>query len=96
MALGPDYLPYLKLKKVYLIQIVGSQTDLGCVLQPRGGPRNSRLGGWGILPHGRDKDVQANRVKGGVRSYQRSARLLMVYARFNEGSCVAPGPEIPM
>jgi hypothetical protein len=36
--------------------------------------------------------LKANRVKGGVKSYQRGSRLLLTFAEFNGGSCL-PRPE---
>jgi hypothetical protein len=32
--------------------------------------------------------LKANRVKAGVKSYQLSARLILVFAEFNGGTCV--------
>ncbi|HRI88442.1 MAG TPA: DUF3810 family protein, partial [Candidatus Hydrogenedentes bacterium] len=34
--------------------------------------------------------LRANRVEGGLVSYQRSARLLVLFSRYNEGTCVIP------
>lgn len=39
-----------------------------------------------------DLYLKANRVKGGVQSYGRSAALIMAFARSNGGSCVVPMP----
>ena len=50
------------------------------------------------LSHGlNDTYLKANRVDGGMLSYQMSARLLVLFARHNDGSCVVvpePGPMI--
>jgi len=35
--------------------------------------------------------LKANRVKAGVKSYQLSAQLILVFAEFNGGTCVPPG-----
>ena len=37
--------------------------------------------------------LKANRVKGGALSYRMSARLLVTFARMNDGSCVAPAQD---
>lgn len=39
-----------------------------------------------------DLYLKANRVKGGVQAYGRSAQLIMAFARSNSGSCVVPLP----
>jgi hypothetical protein len=36
--------------------------------------------------------LKANRVKGGVQAYSRSAALIMAFARSNGGSCIVPVP----
>ncbi len=38
-----------------------------------------------------DVYLRANRVEGGIQSYRLSSKLLVLYARQNEGSCVKPG-----
>ena len=37
--------------------------------------------------------LKANRVKGGTLSYRMSARLLVTFARMNDGSCVVPAQD---
>ena len=39
--------------------------------------------------------LKANRVKGGILSYRMSARLLVTFARMNDGSCVVRAQEGP-
>ncbi len=39
-----------------------------------------------------DMYLKANRVKGGVQAYSRSAALIMAFARSNGGSCIVPVP----
>ena len=37
--------------------------------------------------------LKANRVKGGVQAYGRSAELIVVFSRLNGGRCEISGPR---